>query len=68
MSVKLPLDEMTLHEKLEAMEILWEDLVRNPENVEFPEWHREILADRERRIAEDREADGGQNYGGGGGS
>jgi len=35
MSKILPLEELTLHEKLAAMEALWEDLARSPEFVEI---------------------------------
>lgn len=51
MSVSLPLDEMTVIEKLQIMEILWEDLSRNTDLIESPDWHRDVLDDRERRIA-----------------
>ena len=51
MSVSLPLDEMTVIEKLQMMEILWEDLSRNTALIESPDWHRDVLDDRERRIA-----------------
>ncbi len=51
MPIKLPLDEMTLHEKLAAMELLWEDLARSPEKVESPEWHKDILDARRQRVA-----------------
>ena len=48
----LPLKDMTLQEKLAAMELLWEDLARSPESVESPSWHKDILDDRRKRIAE----------------
>ena len=48
----LPLKDMTLQEKLAAMELLWEDLTRSPESVESPDWHKDILDDRRKRIAE----------------
>jgi hypothetical protein len=51
MSIKLPLHEMTIREKLAAMESLWEDLSRLPETVESPEWHKEILDQRRERVA-----------------
>lgn len=51
MPVTLPLNDMTVSEKLQLMEALWEDLTRNAEAIESPEWHREILEERERRIA-----------------
>ena len=48
----LALNEMTLREKLAAMEALWEDLSRTPEAVESPAWHKEVLEQRQNRIAE----------------
>jgi hypothetical protein len=50
MTVTLPLNEMTVSEKLQLMEALWADLSRNSDAIESPEWHREILEERERRI------------------
>lgn len=50
MPVTLPLNEMTVAEKLQLMETLWADLSRNPDALESPDWHREVLDDRERRI------------------
>jgi len=52
MATKLPLHEMTIQEKLAAMEALWEDLSRSPEAIESPEWHREILDERRQRFAD----------------
>lgn len=48
----LALKEMTLREKLAAMEALWEDLSRTPEAIESPAWHKEILDERQQRVAE----------------
>jgi hypothetical protein len=52
MATKLPLNEMTIQEKLAAMEALWEDLSRSPEAIESPEWHKDILDERRQRVAE----------------
>jgi hypothetical protein len=51
MSIKLPLDEMTVQEKLAAMESLWEDLSRSPEAIDSPAWHKDILDQRQQRLA-----------------
>jgi hypothetical protein len=51
MPVTLPLSEMTVSEKLQLMEALWADLSRNPDDLESPEWHGEVLEQRERKIA-----------------
>jgi len=48
----LALNEMTLREKLAAMEALWEDLSRTPGAVESPAWHKEVLEQRQNRVAE----------------
>jgi len=52
MAKSLPLDEMTLGEKLAAMELLWEDISASPERFESPSWHKELLDERRQRIAE----------------
>ncbi len=44
--LKIPLDEMTIDEKLDAMETLWQDLSKDPSIVPSPDWHGEELADR----------------------
>ena len=50
MPFNLPLKDMTLKEKLAAMESLWEDLARTPEVVESPAWHKDILDERRQRL------------------
>jgi hypothetical protein len=44
--------QMPLHEKLLVMEALWEDISREEEKLEVPAWHKEVLDQRERLIAE----------------
>jgi hypothetical protein len=50
MEATLPLDKMTVAEKLRAMEMLWADLSRNEAQIESPAWHENVLRDREARI------------------
>ena len=52
MPAELEIDRMTLAEKLRAMEALWDDLCRREESVPVPQWHKDILDERERAIAE----------------
>ena len=52
MSVHLPLNDMTLKEKLEILEVLWEDLARSAQTVESPDWHKKTLEDRDQRVAQ----------------
>ena len=46
----LPLDQMTLEEKLRAMEALWDDLCRREESVPVPQWQKDLLDERERLV------------------
>jgi hypothetical protein len=50
MEATLPLDKMTVAEKLRAMEMLWADLSRNEAQIESPSWHGDVLRDREARV------------------
>ena len=52
MSFNLPLKGMTLHEKLAAMESLWEDITRTPESIQSPAWHKDILDERRQRLTD----------------
>ncbi|MBS0165914.1 addiction module protein [Nitrospira sp. CMX1] len=52
MSFNLPLKAMSLHEKLTAMEALWEDLARTPEDIESPAWHKDVLDERRQRLTD----------------
>jgi hypothetical protein len=49
MSITLPLGEMTTAEKLDVMEALWKDLSRDESNLPSPDWHRDVLKEREAR-------------------
>jgi len=52
MPFNLPLKNMSLHEKLAAMESLWEDIARPPEAIESPTWHKDILDEHRQRVVE----------------
>jgi putative addiction module component (TIGR02574 family) len=45
--VELPLSQLTLPQKLDLMESIWADLSGDPQSFESPDWHREVLQDRE---------------------
>jgi len=51
MSTVLDIDQMTREEKLRAMEALWDDLCRK-DAVPVPQWHKDILDERERQVEE----------------
>lgn len=52
MSIDLPLDKMTLADKLEAMELLWADISKRPTDLPSPDWHKDVLDERRRGVVE----------------
>ena len=50
MDISIPLNKMTIAEKLHAIEAIWEYLLRDAENVPSPAWHADVLSAREQRI------------------
>ena len=44
--------QLPLREKLLVMEAIWEELSREEQNLEVPQWHKEVLDERERLLAE----------------
>jgi hypothetical protein len=55
MTITLPLKDMTIEEKLKVMEMLWDDLSRNADQLTPPGWHQETLAARDAAIARGEE-------------
>jgi hypothetical protein len=49
--VNLPLEEMSVEDKLQLLEAIWADLSRVPDQVESPAWHTEALDETKRRIS-----------------
>ena len=52
MDLKIPVKEMITTEKLRTMEMLWDDLCQNPDEIPSPPWHREVLLNRETKVKE----------------
>ena len=46
----LPLDQMTLEEKLRAMEAIWRSLSKLEDQVPVSVWHKQLLDERQRQI------------------
>lgn len=40
------IERMSLAERLQAMELLWHSISRNPDSVPSPQWHGEVLQQR----------------------
>jgi hypothetical protein len=56
MEISLPLNQMTVAEKLRLTEEIRADLSRGDKQFESPEWHREVLHDRVARVADGKES------------
>jgi hypothetical protein len=56
MSAQIDLQKMTIPDKLRLMEALWEDLSKLDTGLKSPEWHGEVLAERERLVESGHEA------------
>ena len=50
MPVNLPLDEMSVEEKLQLLEAVWADLSRAADEIESPSWHNDVLEQTEMRV------------------
>ncbi len=55
MHVSLPLDEMTIEDKIKVIETLWNDLCQNESDLPSPFYHEDVLKERERKVKEDKE-------------
>ena len=54
MAVELPPLQMTVEEKLHALGASGNDLCRNEEKIPVPQWHKDLLDERERLVSEGR--------------
>jgi Putative addiction module component len=50
MSLELPLNNMTVAEKVQLLEMVWDHLCRESGDVQSPAWHEEVLQERTRRL------------------
>ncbi len=53
--MNLNLKEMTTEEKLQTMEILWDDICRIIPDFSSPSWHEDVLKEREQRILDGKD-------------
>lgn len=51
MSSDLPLDSMSVPEKLQVLEQVWASLCSDPSDVSSPDWHAKVLEARSRRLS-----------------
>ena len=50
MATPLAIDQMTIEEKLQTMEALWDDLCQHEEMLPVHDWQKDLLDDRERLL------------------
>ncbi|MDA3898290.1 MAG: addiction module protein [Desulfobacteraceae bacterium] len=46
----IEIKKMSTIERLQAMEALWDSLLYEEGGIDSPEWHKEILEERKRKI------------------
>jgi len=47
MPVEINFEQMSVSEKLRIMELLWDDLCNNESDILSPQWHENVLMERE---------------------
>jgi putative addiction module component (TIGR02574 family) len=52
MRPNLPLDEMSVSEKIILLEEIWDSLRAGKEEIPSPAWHEDVLRAREKRVQE----------------
>jgi putative addiction module component (TIGR02574 family) len=50
MPIELPLNTMSVEEKVQLLEQVWDNLCRQSGDVRSPEWHAVILNERKKQI------------------
>lgn len=50
MKISLPLEKMSIEEKIQTMETIWDNLCRKADSILSPSWHEEVFNEREERI------------------
>jgi hypothetical protein len=55
----IEISHLSRDEKLKIMEAIWEDLSRDQDQVESPNWHQKVLEETERRfkVGQERSVD-----------
>ena len=55
MAITLPLGKMSIEEKIQTMESIWEDLCKKADNVSSPVWHEKVLNEREDNLKQGKD-------------
>jgi hypothetical protein len=54
-NMNLNIREMSAEEKMQAMELLWDDFCSRQPDFRSPDWHEDILNEREKRFREGKD-------------
>lgn len=46
----IDIEKMTVSERIQAMEELWDSLIKQDYEIESPSWHKDILEQRKKKI------------------
>lgn len=55
MEITLPLEKMSIKEKIQTMETIWDDLCKKAGSISSPDWHGKVLHEREKRVKDGNE-------------
>ena len=51
MTMTLPLDTMSVDDRIQIMESIWGSFVQNPDEMDSPAWHSDVLSAREAKVS-----------------
>jgi len=51
-TIKIPLSQLSFEQKLNLMEVIWDDISKDESKFQSPDWHIEILIKRENLVKE----------------
>jgi putative addiction module component (TIGR02574 family) len=54
MATDISIETISVAEKMRLLESVWESLCAHATDVQSPDWHREVLEDRKRRLEDGR--------------
>jgi hypothetical protein len=46
----IEIEGMSVAERIEVMEAIWASLLKSDSDIESPDWHQDVLAERRRQI------------------
>ncbi len=55
MVIALSVDKMSIEEKIQTMEKIWDDLCKKADSILSPPWHEKLLQERETGISDGKD-------------